>query len=44
MANVRALDTLMHGSAKTLEGMPEAGRDALMDLASKRRDEMEKAA
>ena len=44
VANVRALDTLMHGSAKTLEGMPEAGRDALMDLASKRRDEMEKAA
>jgi DNA recombination protein Rad52 len=44
VANVRALDTLMTGAAKTLEDMPEVGRNALMDLASKRRDEMEKAA
>lgn len=44
VATVRALDTLMTGAAKTLEDMPEVGRNALMDLASKRRDEMEKAA
>lgn len=44
VATVRALDTLMTGAAKTLEDMPEVGRNELMDLASKRRDEMEKAA
>lgn len=44
VATVRALDTLMTGAAKTLEDMPEVGRSELMDLASKRREEMEKAA
>jgi len=44
VANVKALDTLMTGAQKTLGDMPEAGRNKLLDLASKRRDEMEKAA
>lgn len=44
VATVRALDTLMTGAAKTLEDMPEVGRNELMDMASKRRDEMERKA
>jgi DNA recombination protein Rad52 len=44
VANVRALDTLMTGAAKTLEDMPEAGREKLKALADQRKTEMGTAA
>lgn len=44
VANVQALDTLMHTSADAINSLPEAGRDELNALASKRREALERKA